>query len=465
MPITKNSSAAEHYNATATPAIFAETVTDGRWKMAPHLACLDRELTEAVDSCGRLIVTMPPRHGKSMLCSEVLPAWFLGWNPDARVMLGSYEANFAASWGRKARRILEEWGWLFGVSVSKDSSAAERWDIAGREGGMQTAGIGGAFTGKGADLMIVDDPVKGYEQAHSETWRNKTWDWFLADAYTRLSPTGVVIVIQTRWHEDDLTGRLIEDAKNGGEQYKIVNLPAIAEENDGLGRLPGEALWPARYPLEKLATIRRTLGSYRWNSLYQQHPQPMEGGMFKREWFQIANGIPLGSGKAVRYWDLAATQNDGDYSASGVVTEIDGIFYIDKVVRGQWSSLERQKITDAVASMDRDLFGHDLVTWLPQDPAAAGKQVAELESRRLASQGFAVKYELVSGKKEVRAMPFAAACEAGIVRLVKGKWNHDFIEEFCAFPTGSHDDMVDAICSAFNKVAKPRQRFEIGVYG
>lgn len=431
--------------------------------MAPHLACLDRELTEAVDSCGRLIVTMPPRHGKSMLCSEVLPAWFLGWNPDARVMLGSYEANFAASWGRKARRILEEWGWLFGVSVSKDSSAAERWDIAGRDGGMQTAGIGGAFTGKGADLLIVDDPVKGYEQAHSETWRNKTWDWFLADAYTRLSPTGVVVVIQTRWHEDDLTGRLIEDAKNGGDQYKIVNLPAIAEENDRLGRSSGEALWPARYPLEKLETIRRTLGSYRWYSLYQQRPQPPEGGMFKREWFKIANGIPLGYGPAVRYWDFAYSDSQGDYTASVVMQEIEGKYYLSNAVRGQWSAMKRQQVVSQVAAMDRELFGEDLVIWLPQDPAA-GKDVAELERLRLRSEGFNVQVEPQKKSKEVNAMPFAAACERGDVYLVRGKWNHAFIEEICGFPTGRNDDQVDSASRGFNKVAKPRGRFEVALY-
>lgn len=435
--------------------------------MAKHLAYLDGAITSTISTSGRLIVTMPPRHGKSQLCSQYLPAWYLGVFPDREVMLGSYESDFAASWGRKARTVLEEHGpSYFGVKVWQKSSAANRWQLDEQEGGMQTAGVGGPFTGKGADLLIIDDPVKGHKEARSETYRNATWDWYKENAYTRLSPNGAIIVIQTRWHEDDLTGRLLERAQHGGDQWTVVNLPALAEENDPLGRKVGEPLWPERYNLNRLLQIKNVdETSYSWSALYQQRPQPPEGGMFKREWFQFVDVLPNDPiESAVRYWDLAATKDGGDYSAATVVAKIGPLFYIDKVVRGQWSSGERQEKMDRIAELDKCSFGDGFVTWLPQDPGAAGKQVAELEARRLSAQGFPAKYELVSGDKVSRATPFAAACEHGLVRLVRGAWNKTFIDEHCAFDKGRHDDMVDATSSAYNKVAKPRSRFEMAVY-
>lgn len=210
---------------------------------------------------------MPPRHGKSELCSKYLPAWAIGTFPDWRVILTSYEAQFAAQWGRKARDILEEWGpQAFGISVSKKSSAADRWDIEGHEGGMQTAGAGGPITGKGAHLLIVDDPIKNDEDAHSPVMREKIWDWWQSTAYTRLEPDGTAIVIHTRWHRDDLIGRLLkqQDEEDVGRQWDVVDFPAIDEH--------GEALWPERFSRARLQEIERAIGPYKWSCLYQQMP-------------------------------------------------------------------------------------------------------------------------------------------------------------------------------------------------
>lgn len=220
---------------------------------------------------------MPPRHGKSTLSSNVFPAWFLGRWPDKRVILSSYEADFAATWGRKARGLLEEWGGpIFGVGLNPRSNAADRWDLAGHAGGMTTAGVGGPLTGKGADLFIIDDPVKNSEDAMSATKRAKAWDWYQSTALSRLEPGGAMVLIQTRWHVEDLAGLVLREAEDSGEKWEIVCMPAVATgENDPLGRSVGEPLWPERWPLRELEQKKKD--PYWWECLYQQNPRP-EGG-------------------------------------------------------------------------------------------------------------------------------------------------------------------------------------------
>lgn len=274
----------------ASPLDLARIVWGEQWMSPPHLVTLDRELTkiaDKTDESNRLMVAMPPRHGKSLLTSEIFPAWYLGTFPDRRVILASYEADFAATWGRKARSILEEYGQsLFGISVSKDSSAANRWDIAGHRGGMVTAGVGGPITGKGADLLLIDDPVKNAEEANSYTYRQRAWDWYQSTAYTRLEPDGAIVLIQTRWHGDDLAGRVLKDAEREGEPWEVLDLPAIARANDRLGRAPGEALWPERFNETRLRAIRKAVGEYYWAALYQQRPTEDQGGRIKRNWLR-----------------------------------------------------------------------------------------------------------------------------------------------------------------------------------
>ena len=189
---------------------------------------------------------------------------------------------------RRARDVLNEYGnSVFGIEVNNKSSAANRWDIQGHTGGMVTAGVGGPITGKGADILIIDDPVKNAEEANSQTYRDKTWEWYQSTAYTRLEPNGSIILIMTRWHEDDLAGRILHQIdQDKGEQWEIINLPAIAEDHDILGRNIGEPLWPGRYDLNELERIKYTTGSYWWSALYQQRPQPPEGGLLKRSWIK-----------------------------------------------------------------------------------------------------------------------------------------------------------------------------------
>lgn len=270
---------------TCTPALFAKTISAGKWVLAAHLLLLDRKLIETINKPdGRLIVQMPPRHGKSELVSRYFPAWYLGTFPDRQVMLASYEAHQAAKYGRYARNLIDEHGQkVFGVRVADDSSAADRWGIAGREGGMVTAGVGGPLTGKGAHVLIVDDPVKNAEQAVSEVYRDKAWEWWQSTAFTRLEPGGATIIVQTRWHNDDLAGKVQQEQQEEG--WDVVSLPAIAEEDDLLGRRPGEPLWPERYPLERLEKIRAGQSPYWWNSLFQQRPSQHESVEWPAEYF------------------------------------------------------------------------------------------------------------------------------------------------------------------------------------
>ena len=289
--------AREYLGATSSepwlsPASLALAVNPA-FQVPRHIELLDRAIVETVKGGGRLLVAMPPRHGKSEMASRYTPAWYLGRYPNRRVILASYEADYAASWGRKARDLLEEHGSsMFGVRVRQDSHAANRWDLADHTGGMTTAGVGGAITGRGADLLIIDDPVKSVEEAESETYRARTWDWWRGVALTRLEPGAAVILVMTRWHQDDLAGRILqEDSAN----WRVLSLPAIADDDcdDPLDREPGEPLWPERYDAGALARRRQEMGSRLFEAEYQQQPAPATGSIFKREWFRYWR--PLGT--------------------------------------------------------------------------------------------------------------------------------------------------------------------------
>lgn len=317
---------------------------------------------------------------------------------------------------------------------------------------MVTAGVGGPITGRGADLLIVDDPVKNFEEAHSETLRERNWQWWTSTAYTRLEPNASAIIIQTRWHEADLTGRVLRETPH--ENWQEIRFPAIAEETDSLGRNPGEALWPERYNEKRLAVIKQTLGSYQWSALYQQRPTPPEGEMFKRHWFPI--GAPASiRARRVRAWDKAATAGAGDYSAGVLMAcELDGQYVIEDVIRGQWSSGERNKLILSTAEADKAQY-QDYAVEIEQEPGSGGKESAEYTMKMLA--GFVVKANKPTGDKIVRAAPLASQAEAGNVRLARGAWNRSFLDEMCSFPFGVNDDQVDGATSGFNRLALGRR--------
>ncbi len=408
------------------------------------------------------MIDLPPRHGKSTLTSHYFPAWYLGTRPDERVMLVSYEADFAASWGAKARDTLLEWGKpIFGVSVSKDSSAKNAWNLEDRAGGMVTAGAGGAITGRGADLLIIEDPVKNAEQAHSETYREHLWDWWQSTAYTRLEPDGVCVVIQTRWDEQDLIGKLLlQMAEPGGEQWDLIHLPAIAEDDEDWGfwqRSAGDALWDRRYPLAELERIRANQSDYWWNALYQGRPIPLlGGGMFQTDSFVLVDAVPAGVPR-VRFWDTAATEktnsNEPDWTVGLRIGLSGGIYWIDDIVRVQLDPGGVETLIRDTAKKD----GRGVRVVIAQEPGSSGKTVIHHYQTQVLV-GFSCDGWPETGSKIVRAWPASSAAKAKNVRLLRAPWNRPFIEECVAFPFGRHDDQVDAFSGGLNALAETAMR-------
>lgn len=420
-----------------------------------------------------LIIEEPPRHGKSELTSHYLPAWFLGTFPDKRVMLASYQDTFASSWGGKARDTLNMIGPdIFGIQVNPKRAAADWWDVAGRKGGMVTAGVGGQFTGRGADLLIADDLVKNWEEAQSETIRNKAWNFWRSTARTRLEPGGVICVIGTRWHEDDIIGRLLAmqgDSPEGenhelydehADRYLRVRLPMLAEGPDDvpedeeyvpdpLGRAPGEALWRERYDEMAARNIRATSRAIIWAAMYQQRPAPVEGAMFQRDWFEVVPP-PSCKVKAIRRWDLAGTEegegDDPDWTA-GVKIGLgeDGVFYVLDVVRFRDTPGGNEKRIAATAARD----GRKVKIRMEQEPGQSGKaQIVHYRRKILRSYQFRGRRS--TGDKVIRAETAAGYAEAGDIKVVRGPWNKEFLRELTRFPNGAHDDQVDAFAGCID---------------
>ena len=429
---------------------WGEATSNGAWRRAPHLELLNRKVLETIKKGGNLLVSMPPRHGKSEYLSKHTPTWYLGQHPDRHVVWLGYGANFATKYGRACRNIFRRHGHEFGLDIAKDSDSVKEWSIRDHDGSMLAVGIRGDVTGRGAHLMIIDDPYKNHIEAQSETIRQTVWDLWQSSLMTRREPGGARIIVQTRWHMDDLTGRLLAEDKDN--EWESLSLPALAAENDPVGRKPGEALWPWRFDREELEKIRKGIGAYAWAALFQQTPISDGGQLFPPEYFRTAPYVPAQRPfTAVRAWDKAATEGAGDYTAGVLIVECDGYFYVADVIRGQWRPRERDEIMRQTAMDDQRRWG-SVRTVVEQEGGAAGVSDAAATIRNLA--GFAASTERATGEKRVRARPFASQVEAGNVYLLPGKWNREYLEELRTFPAGKHDDMVDASSLSFNHVSK-----------
>jgi predicted phage terminase large subunit-like protein len=412
---------------------------------------LDRVLTEAIDAAARgeldgVIVSMGPQHGKSELFSKYLPAWCLGTFPDRRVILTSYEADFACGWGRKARDLLEQHGSLFGVRVSKRSKAVNRWDIEGHDGGMTTVGVGGPITGKGANLLIIDDPIKNDEEARSPQIRQKQWDWWQSTASTRMRHGGLVIVIQTRWHRDDLSGRLIREAKETGQKWWTVKLPALAEENDPLGRKPGEALWPDVYSAERLEQVKASHTTYYWRALYQQDPIA-EGGL---EWPESFFGPTIWFDEWPNTWLCRVVALDpskgkdskhGDCSAFVMLQwGLDDTLYIDADLERRNTSIITETAIDIQQAFRPDFFGVETNQF---QELLADDMVRRSQERGVYLSIFPVENQV---PKVVRIRRLTPLLSQQRLRLKRGsKGAKLLVEQLRDFPCGEHDDAPDAL--------------------
>lgn len=408
--------------------------------IARHLEAVERgEIT-------RLMITMPPRHGKSMLASEFFPAWYLGRNPDHYVVTATYAQELADDFGRKVKNQIEDSAYsaIFpGVGLADDSKSAKRFHIEGQNGGYEhsttqrgafyAVGVGGPLTGRGAHLLLIDDPVKNREDAESEVIRKKTKDWYTSTAYTRLMPGGRIVVIQTRWHEDDLSGWLQADHKHEG--WVVLDLPAI---NDA-----GDALWPEQYDVATLGKIKQAIGPRDWSALYQQRPSPETGDYFKREWIHTVDHLPPRETMLIYGGsDYAVTASGGDFTVHVVIgLDPDGRMYLLDMWRGQASS-------DQWVEAFCDL----VLKWKPVGWAEETGQIKSgvgpfLVRRMLDRQAYVAREAFATrGDKAIRAQSIRGRMAlSGLHVLKDAPFLADLISEMMSFPVGVHDDQVDAL--------------------
>lgn len=270
------------------------------------------EKLEAVEKgdCKRLIIVTPPRHGKSELVSVQFPSWIIGKNNNRNIIQASYSGDLATDFGRQVRNIIagDRYQHLFDVTLAEDSQAKGKWNTNGR-GAYNAVGVGGATTGKGADFLIIDDPIKNRQDAESEVVRESTWDWYTSTARTRLSPAGAIVVVATRWHDDDLIGRILRS--ENASQWDVLHLPAIATEDEEF-RKRGDALWADHFSLEILEEIKRDVGSYDWSSLYQGSPLDSDSQEFRKDFFVYKSENDLQDKRLNRYLtvDLAFSDKE-----------------------------------------------------------------------------------------------------------------------------------------------------------
>lgn len=414
-----------------------------------HRLIADKLMAVERGDIKRLMIFMPPRSGKSTLASIYFPAWFIGRNPTKQIITASYSGRLSEDFGRKVRNTISDsdFGDIFpNVSLAPDSKASNRWHT-NKDGVYMAVGVQGATTGRGADLFIIDDPVRDAAEADSELIRDKVWDWFATVAYTRLQPEGRIVVVQTRWHEDDLSGRLLTDMEDGGQQWDVLTLPAIAEENDVLGRKPGEALWPDWYSIEKLEETRQLFsassGNRFWSAMYQQRPTPEEGDYFKVEWMQRYGKRPPSEDMTIYATsDFAVTDKGGDYTVHMVfgITADKDIYVLD-CYRQQADAYEWVEV---MISMMKEWKP---VQWIGEK-GQIDRSVGPFLRQMMGERGVYCDVESLPSvqSKAQRAQSIRGRMAMGKIYFPKhSKWADTVIDEMLHFPHGNHDDAVDAL--------------------
>lgn len=429
-----------------------DDVDKSRYKPVRHHETICAALEEVEKGhYQRLIISMPPRHGKSELASRRFPAWFMGKDPYRQVLFATYNAELAAGFGRSVREVMRQPAFqqVFpGCKLRTGSQSADRLET--EEGGVAGfVGVGGGLTGKGADLLIIDDPIKDREEADSKRERDKLWEWFTQVAMTRLMDGGRVVIIMTRWHEDDLVGRLT-DPKNPcyndelAQQWKVLSLPAIAEGDDPMGRKPGEALWPERYGLPFLNEIKR-LNPKGFSALYQGQPTPEDGDYFRREWIKFYNPDQLP--KALRVYVASdhavstATAADKTCLLAVGVDDQDNLYVLPDV---WWRRAGPEQVVEAmVEMMDRlkpSLWWAER-THITQSLGPFLRKV--MQERGVYT---AIEEVVPVRDKQTRAQAIRGRMSMGKVFFPRfAPWWSDAEQELLKFPSARHDDFVDAL--------------------
>lgn len=435
--------------------------------LAAHHKMILREVEECfLKDTGRLMIFMPPGSAKSTYGSVVAPSYLMGKYPRTRMGLFSYADPLAVKMARRTRSIITQRRYksTFDTELSPETTAVQNFKLTNGSEYMATGILGGA-TGNRMEMICIDDPVKGREQADSETIRDKTWDSYQENLLTRLVPGGSLMIIQTRWHEDDLSGRILPEDWNGesgdimcrdGNVWRVLCLQAECDtDSDPLGRAPGEMLWKEWFTEKHWAQFRGEART--WGALFQQIPKPKDGLMFKPDKIEIVDTLPAGRITWVRGWDLAATEGGGAYTVGGLL----GIHQptqrpiIADIARFQKAPGSRDDSIRNVAVMD----GRGIKQDIPDDPGAGGTAQTEYLVKKL--KGCSVVWGPESGDKETRAIPLASEVNIGNVMMLRGEWNRPLLEEMRAFPNGTYKDQVDALSRAYARLVPLPGRMQI----
>lgn len=444
----------------------------------------------AAQKSPRLMLLMPPRHGKSEIASRNFPAWHLGQHPDHELIACSYNVALAMTFSRKVKEIVADplYENVFPTRLDPNNQGAEAWAIQGARGGYVAAGIGGPITGRGAHVLLIDDPVKNAEEADSQDIRSKIWEWYLSTAYSRLSPGGGVLIIQTWWHDDDLAGRLQSLMKNAEDehvdQFEVIKYPAIAEANEYLDpatdrieydvadpegmvllRTKGEALHPERYDLDKLLRIKsQNRGGRWWSALYQQNPVPDDGGYFERNQFRVAQAPRLTDSYVYIAWDFAISEKkQNDYTVGTVaLQDADDVLHVVDQVR--FKSGDAFHIVEAILNLA--LKWHNATLSLGFEDGQIYRSIEALLKKRMKERKFYPSIVVLKPitDKLARAKTLQGRMQQGMVSFVSGPWYESMKLEMLRFPAGMHDDQVDSLAWVAQMVVgrappnKPREK-------
>lgn len=458
-------------SAYPTPGALAQHL-DPRMVQTPALDLVDSALVDLAENrTKRLIISIAPQEGKSERVSRRFPLWMLLRNPDLRIAISSYEASRARRWGRAIRNDIKAHPQL-GLKVSSDRSAAYDWGLDGSDGSVYCVGVGGALTGSPVDLMIIDDPHKGHKDADSATQRDAAWDWWTGTVRTRFSADTPIVLIMTRWHEDDLAGRLIRDDP---ASWTVINIPARADhrpergETDPLGREPGQFLVSTRgrhlmragcpkHPDRQCCDwedIESDVGARTWSALYQGRPSPGEGLIFHREWWRYystpqwvqepdGSCLTLTFDEVVQSWDMAFKDTDSSDFVVGQVWGRRGpdAYLLDQV-RGRMSFVETCMQVRSLSAK-----WPDAIAKLVEDKANGPAVLSSL--RKTVSGLVAVQPE---GSKLARASAVSPFAEARNVYLPEfAAFTPGVVDECAAFPLSANDDQVDALSQALSRL-------------
>lgn len=425
---------------TAKTGLIAFTeYTFPQYRTASHHALIAEKLEQVErGEIDRLMIFMPPRHGKSELATKRFPAFALGRDPTRQIIQASYNSDLATDFGRQVRNIVatQRYQNVFKTELAVDSKAANRWNTS--DGGAYVAaGVGTAVTGRGANILIIDDPLKDREEADSENRREMIWNWYTSTAYTRLMKGGAIILIQTRWHEADLAGKLLEAEAKGGDKWVKLILPARMSD--------GQALWPDEFDLEALNRIERAIGPRDWSALYQQEPSPEEGTFFQREWFNRHRGAPPGF-NIYMCSDYAVTEGGGDYTEHAVW----GVSPTGRIYQMDWWYGQ----TSSDVWIDEKL--RLIRKWKPICAFGEGgviqRAIEPMLRRRMIETGTRCRMEWLQSihDKASRARGFQARAAMGEVSLLEGDMGERVLSQLLKFPAGKHDDAVD-VCGMIGR--------------